>query len=138
MLTVIEGCSRRSRTAVAIAEDLAPGAEALIAREDDRPALVAPGHELEEEIGAVAGDGDVADLVDDQELRLREALALPNRSSMGYRSGAVGHHSAGTAIVYWLLSSLAETAWATTLFELPSTANLQRVARPVALSAAPC
>src|SRR5262249_61947091 len=55
-----------------MAEDPAPGAEALIAREDDRPALVAPGHELKEEIGAVAVDRDVADLVDDEQLRLRE------------------------------------------------------------------
>src|SRR5439155_11534793 len=53
-----------------VPEDVAPCAEALIARQDDRAPLVAAGDELEEEIGAVAVDRDVADLVDDQQLRL--------------------------------------------------------------------
>jgi hypothetical protein len=60
-----------------IAEHLASGPEALIAAEDDGPALVAAQDELEEEVGALAVDGDVADLVDDEQLRLpRELEAL--------------------------------------------------------------
>ena len=46
-----------------VPEDLAPGPEALIAGEDDRAALVAARHKLKAEIGALAVDGDVADLV---------------------------------------------------------------------------
>src|SRR5947208_588512 len=57
-----------------VPEDVAPCAEALIARQDDRAPLVAAGDELEEEIGAVAVDRDVADLVDDQQRRLGEEL----------------------------------------------------------------
>ena len=73
MLTVIEWWSSRSRRPwrSRVAEDVAPGAEALIAGQDDRAPLVAARDQLEEEIGAVAVDRDVADLVDDQQLRLR-------------------------------------------------------------------
>src|SRR5262249_19216791 len=55
-----------------VPEDLAPRPEALVARDDDRAALVASADELEEEVGALAIDRDVADLVDDQDLRLGE------------------------------------------------------------------
>src|SRR5213593_5241066 len=43
-----------------VPEHVAPRAETLIARQDDGAALVAAGDELEEEIGAVAVDRDVA------------------------------------------------------------------------------
>ena len=83
MLTVIEWWSTRSSSAVAIAEDVAPGAQALVAREDDRPALAAPRDQLKEEIRPVAVDRDVADLVDDQELGLREGLQLVVEAVVG-------------------------------------------------------
>ena len=57
-----------------IAEHLAPGPEALVAGEDDGAALVAARDELEEEVGALAVDRDVADLVDDEQLRLPQEL----------------------------------------------------------------
>ena len=57
-----------------VAKDLAPGAQALIAGQDDRAPLVAARDQLKEEIGALAIDGDVADLVDDQQLGLRQDL----------------------------------------------------------------
>src|SRR5262247_994334 len=44
------------------------------AGEDDGPALVAARNELEEEVGALAIDGDVADLVDDEQRRLSRQL----------------------------------------------------------------
>ena len=50
-----------------IAEHLAPSPEALVTGEDDGPALVATGDELEEEVGTLAVDGDIADLVDDEQ-----------------------------------------------------------------------
>ena len=55
-----------------VAKDLTPGAEALIAGEQDRAPLIAPGDELEKEIGSLPVDRDVPDLVDDQELGLGE------------------------------------------------------------------
>ena len=63
-----------------VAEDVAPRAEALVAREDDGAPLVAARDQLEEEIGAVAVDRDVADLVDDQQLGLGEELELARRA----------------------------------------------------------
>ena len=53
----------------AVAEDVAPTAEALVAGQDHRPALVAAADELEEEIGAGAVDREIADLVDDEQAR---------------------------------------------------------------------
>ena len=54
-----------------VVEDLAPALEALVRGEHSRGVLVAPVDELEEEDGAAAGDREVADLVDDQERRVR-------------------------------------------------------------------
>ncbi len=65
-----------------VAEHLAPSAEALIAGQDHRPALIAPADELEEQIGTLPVDRQVADLVNDQrpgrgvELELVVELAL--------------------------------------------------------------
>jgi hypothetical protein len=55
-----------------VAEDLAPLLEAAVAGDDDRAALVAAGNEREEQVGGLALQGQVADLVDDQE----EVVAL--------------------------------------------------------------
>ena len=48
-----------------VVQDLAPALEALVRCEHRRGVLVAPVDELEEEDGAAAADGQVADLVDD-------------------------------------------------------------------------
>ena len=68
-----------------VAEDVPPGAEALVAGDDDRAALVAAADELEEQVGALAIDRDVADLVDDQDLRLGEELELLVEAVLGER-----------------------------------------------------
>ena len=57
-----------------VAEDLAPGAETLVAGDDDRAALVAARDQLEEQIGALAVDRQIANLVTDQKLRLTQQL----------------------------------------------------------------
>jgi len=57
-----------------ITEDLIPLTEAAVGGEDQRALFVAPRDELEEEVGAVAIDADVADLVDDEELGLAVEL----------------------------------------------------------------
>ena len=43
-----------------IAEDFAPGAETLIAGDDDRAALVAARDQLEEQVGALAVDRQIS------------------------------------------------------------------------------
>lgn len=48
-----------------VAEDLAPGAEALVAGDDDRTALVATRDQLEGQVGALVIDWRVTDLVAD-------------------------------------------------------------------------
>jgi len=57
-----------------VAKDLVPLAEAYVLGQDQRPLFVAPRDELEEQTGAVAVDGDVSDLVNDQELGLAVKL----------------------------------------------------------------
>ena len=51
-----------------IAEDLAPLLEGAVRGDDDRASFVAAGDEREEEVGGLALEREVADLVDDQEL----------------------------------------------------------------------
>jgi hypothetical protein len=50
-----------------IAEHLTPAPERLVAGDDHRRPLVAGRHELEEEVGGLGLERDVADLVDDQQ-----------------------------------------------------------------------
>ena len=50
-----------------VAEDLAPSAEDLVAGDDQRCSFVAAGDELEEQVRGFGFEGDVADLVDDQQ-----------------------------------------------------------------------
>ena len=50
-----------------VAEDLAPLLEAAVAGDDDRAAFVAAGDEREEQVGGLAFQWEVADLVDDQQ-----------------------------------------------------------------------
>ena len=47
-----------------VAEDLAPAAEGLVGGDDQTGSFVAAGDELEEEVGGLGFEGDVADLVD--------------------------------------------------------------------------
>ena len=49
-----------------VAKHIAPRTETLITGDDDATAFVAAGDQLKEEIGAVAVDGQITDLVDDQ------------------------------------------------------------------------
>src|SRR6266487_7077648 len=57
-----------------VAEDLAPGGERLVAGDDQAGAFVAGADEREHQVGRLGVEGDVADLVDDQE-RCPEQLA---------------------------------------------------------------
>jgi len=50
-----------------VAEDLAPGGEGLVAGDDQACAFVAGADEREHEVGGGGVEGDVADLVDDQQ-----------------------------------------------------------------------
>ena len=56
-----------------VAEDLAPGLEAAVAGDDDRAAFVAAGDEGEEQVGGLALQRQVADLVDDEQAVALEA-----------------------------------------------------------------
>src|SRR4026209_2885820 len=51
-----------------VAEDLAPLLEAAVRVGDDRAAFVAAGDEREEQVRGLALQGEVADLVDDEEM----------------------------------------------------------------------
>ena len=72
--------SQRDRQAVIgggfVAEDLAPAAEGLVGGDDQAGAFVAAGDEHEHEVGGVRVEGDVADLVDDQQRDPLQAIEL--------------------------------------------------------------
>jgi|RhiMethySRZTD1v2_1073278.scaffolds.fasta_scaffold30384_6 hypothetical protein len=55
-----------------VAKDCSPLRDELIGGDEQAPALVAPGHQLKEEVGAAALEWQIPELVDDQELRLAE------------------------------------------------------------------
>ncbi len=59
-----------------VAEDLAPAAEGQVGGDHDGGLLVAGGDELEEEVGGVGVEGDVADFVNDDELVAADPLEL--------------------------------------------------------------
>ena len=62
-----------------VAEDLAPGAEGLVAGDDHRGAFVAVGDEAEHQVGGFGVERDVADLVDDEQRDERQARSSASR-----------------------------------------------------------
>ena len=73
-----------------VAEDLAPGLEAAVAGDDDRAAFVAARDEREEQVGGLAFERQVADLVDDEQA---VALEAPSSSSRALRCWAASRRS---------------------------------------------
>src|SRR5712691_1924290 len=59
-----------------VAEDLAPGGEGFVAGDDQGGALVAAGDEREHQVGGGGVEGDVADLVDDEQRRPEQPAQL--------------------------------------------------------------
>ena len=70
-----------------VAEDLAPLRDHLIGGDEHAAALVATGDELEEEVGAAPLEGQVPELIDDEELRFREEADLVGETSLGLGLG---------------------------------------------------
>jgi hypothetical protein len=73
-----------------VAEDFAPASEGLVAGDDDRRSFVAAADELEEQVGGLSFEGDVADLVDDEERDPAEATELVVEASLGVRVTETG------------------------------------------------
>src|SRR5262249_9160737 len=71
---VVEDAIEDRRGDDPIAEDLAPAPEALVAGQNHRAALVPAADELEEQVGALPIDGQIADLVDDEQAGHRVEL----------------------------------------------------------------
>ena len=69
--SVDEGCGDHG-----VAEDFAPGLEAAVAGDDDRAAFVAAGDQREEQVGRLALQRQVADLVDDEQAVALQAPQL--------------------------------------------------------------
>ena len=84
-----------------VPEHFAPSAEALVAGQDHRSALVAPADELEEQIGTLPVNGRVADLVHDQqpgrgvelELVIEPAFGHASRKAFGNRAKLYSRHA---------------------------------------------
>ena len=73
-----------------VAEDLAPGAERLVAGDDHRRAFVAVGHEREHEVRGFGVERDVADLVNDQQRDERQAFELGLELALAFGLGEPG------------------------------------------------
>ena len=82
---VDHGCSHGD-----ITEDLAPAPEGLVGGHDHAGSLVARTDELEEEVRGLGLEGDVADLVDDDERVAPEADELGLELSRGMGLGQAG------------------------------------------------
>ena len=59
-----------------VAEDAAPAAEGQVGGQDQRGVFVAAADELEEQVGGLGFEGDVADFVDDQQRIAAQAAQL--------------------------------------------------------------
>jgi hypothetical protein len=68
---------QRRRELLVAAEDLRPLAESEIAREEDRPSLVARRQQIEEELATGAIERDEAELVEDEQLDALEPALQP-------------------------------------------------------------
>jgi hypothetical protein len=66
-----------------IAEDFSPATEGLVGGDDHRRPFVARRHQLEEQVGGLGLEGDVADLVDDQQRDATEAGELVVQAALG-------------------------------------------------------
>ena len=85
-----------------VAEDLTPAGQALVGRDQDRPPLVAPRHQLKKQVGPQPVQRQVADLIDDQKLGLDELLELFVQTALlvGSRQGGdqAGRRGEGGAV----------------------------------------
>ena len=70
-----------------VAEDLAPATEGLVGRDDHAGALVTGRDQLEEQVGGLGLEGDVADLVNDQQRDPAEPLQRFVQSPRGVLGG---------------------------------------------------
>jgi len=73
-----------------VVEDLAPVQEALVAREDKARPLVATRQEPEEQARLVPGEREIADLVEDEDLRVDELFESPLEPSGPRRRASSG------------------------------------------------
>src|SRR5687767_11039835 len=79
-----------------VREDLSPVVEGLVgAEQDGLGGVVATGDDLEEEVGVAAAVGEVADLVDAEELGLGVAAEASSQGGGGVLGSEVGEHVAG-------------------------------------------
>ena len=69
---------------VAVAEHVAPSAELEVRGEDDASPFVAVGDDLEQEPGAVDVDGQVSELVDDEQVGLADGLEFLVEPVLGF------------------------------------------------------
>jgi hypothetical protein len=89
---VDEAVDHRGRGCV-VAEDLAPGAERLVAGDDQAGAFVAAADEHEHQVGGLGVERDVADLVTDQQRVALEPAQLVVEAALALGVGQQRDHS---------------------------------------------
>jgi hypothetical protein len=93
---VLEAVDHRRRHH-GIAEDPAPAPEGFVGGDDDAGPFVAGRDELEEQVGRLGLEGDVADLVDDDERVAPRRVSSLCRRSAWWASARRATHSAAVA-----------------------------------------
>jgi hypothetical protein len=78
-----------------VAEDLTPAAERLVGGDDQQRAFVAGRDELEEQVRRLRLEGDVADLVDDQQWVAAQPGQLGLEAASGVGVGEAGDSPGG-------------------------------------------
>src|SRR6266404_2221139 len=93
---VSEAIEQRGGELLVTSEDLGPLAEGEVARDDDRPLLVAVGDEVEEQLAAGAIEGDESDLVEEEEFDAGKTALQAGELALvaGFEEGA---HQIGRA-----------------------------------------
>ena len=61
-----------------VTEDARPFAEGEVGRDDDRVALVEPADEMEQQLTAGLGEGEITEFVEDHEVEAREIIGEPS------------------------------------------------------------
>ena len=82
-----------------VAEDGGPLAEGEVCGDDGRGSLVEPAHEVEEELAAGLGEGQVSELVEDDEVAADELLCDAALATGVARSCARGYAELGLEVV---------------------------------------
>ena len=81
-VAVVSEAIEKRRGHLGVAEDARPFAEGEIGGDDDRSAFVEPADEMEEELAAGLGEGQIAEFIEDDEVHAGKVIGEPTLASV--------------------------------------------------------